>query len=149
MLVAVRPPTRTVATTTTCSSRRPFSWPAGPPDTGVVVTLSVLPTRWNQALNRICRDVPTRPFNGTIAAIDFAGVHQTHPDPYEPDVPDYIWLSSSIRPEGDVGHGPGHDGEGVVAATGEERITETCAQQLQDQIARAGIQWPADEPTDP
>jgi hypothetical protein len=74
--------------------------------------------------------------------MDFEAVHQTHRDPYEPDRPDYIWLSSSVTPEGDASHGLGHAGEGVVADTGEERITETCAEQVQDQIARAGIQWP-------
>ena len=112
------------------------------PNTGLVVTSSALPSTWNQALERICRDVSTRTFNGTVAAVEFEAVHQTHPDPYEPDVPDYIWLSSSITPGGDVSHGLGHSGEGVVADAGEERITETCAEQLQDQIARTGIQWP-------
>ncbi|MBM7280617.1 hypothetical protein JTZ10_23035 [Gordonia rubripertincta] len=109
------------------------------PDAGVVVTSSVLPMAWTRALERIGRDLRVRHFNGAIADIRFEAEHRQVRDD---DELDYVWLSSDVTPEGGVSHGMAHSGEGVLASAGEEAVAVSCANLVQDQVERTGIQWP-------
>ncbi|MFI8774901.1 hypothetical protein ACIGKQ_22455 [Gordonia sp. NPDC062954] len=109
------------------------------PNAGIVVTSSVLPVAWMGALERIGRDLRVRHFNGAIAHIRFEAEHRQFRDV---DEDDYIWLSSDVTPVGGTAHGLAHSGQGVLADADEETVAVSCADLVQDQIARAGIVWP-------
>lgn len=123
---------------------RPDSWEARltgswTPDAGVTIRSSDLPPRWDRALDRLGRDLGGRHFAGSIDRIEFEVGHYALRDD---DECDYHWLSSSVTPYGDEPHGMGHSGSGVLADADEEAIVVSCADLVQDQIARAGIVWP-------
>ncbi|WP_156378034.1 hypothetical protein [Williamsia sp. Leaf354] len=101
---------------------------------GVVITSSELPETWHRAINRLCRDLNVQSFNGTVGYIAFEAMHDRHND--------FVWLSSDITPFGGAPAGAGHSGGGALVYDDEEAIVVSCADLVQDQIARAGIQWP-------
>lgn len=107
------------------------SWtPAG----GIAVTSSDLPEPWHNALERLGRDLQVRCFNGTITHIDFRAMHNR-------DI-DVVWLSSNVTPSGGVPDGIGHSGGGAPVYGSEDTVVASCADLVQDQIARAGVVWP-------
>ncbi len=104
------------------------------PNDGMTVRSSELPQPWHDAMARLGRDLRVRRYNGWIAHIDFAAVH----DPMS----DFVWLSSNVTPVSGHPGGLGHSGGGANVYDDEEPITVSCADLVQDQIARTGIVWP-------
>lgn len=104
------------------------------PTAGIKVVASELPEPWHRALARIGRDLLVRQFNGSIAHIGFEAVHDREMD--------YVWLSSNVTPLDGQPAGLGHSGGGAPVYGDEEVIAVSCADLIQDQIARSGIMWP-------
>lgn len=104
------------------------------PGGGIEIMSSDLPETWHRSLERVGHDLLVRHFNGTIAHIRFEAMHDRWSDG--------VWMSTNITPAGSVPNGLAHSGGGAPVYGDEDVITVSCADLVQDQIARIGIMWP-------